>query len=107
MLTLRSLGAYTKGSEQVMNEMEKLRKLLDSMGIKWRDMSSIYPQDKQYSIYRTKFTVNGVKYSVVYGFGTYGGEYGMLEMMVGDAEPKGWLTAEDIIGVIQEKIMKE
>jgi hypothetical protein len=90
-----------------MNEMEKLRKLLDSMGIKWRDMSSIYPQDKQYSIYRTKFTVNGVKYSVVYGVCTYGGEYGMLEMMVGDAEPKGWLTAEDIIGVIQEKIMKE
>jgi hypothetical protein len=70
-------------------------------------MSSIYPQDKQYSIYRTKFTVNGVKYSVVYGFGTYGGEYGMLEMMVGDADPKGWLTAEDIIGVIQEKIMRE
>ena len=107
MLTLRSSGAYTKGSEQVMNEMEKLRKLLDSMGIKWRDMSSIYPQDKQCSIYRTKFTVNGVKYSVVYGALTYGGEYGMLEMMVGDAEPKGWLTAEDIIGVIQEKIMRE
>ena len=104
MLTLRSSGAYTKGSEQVMNEMEKLRKLLDSMGIKWRDLSSIYPH-KQYSIYRTKFTVNGVKYSVVYGACTYGGEYGMLEMMVGDADPTGWLTAEDIIGVIQEKIM--
>lgn len=109
MLTLRSSGAYTKDSEQVMNEMEKLRKLLDSMGIKWRDMSSIYPQNKRYSIYpiyRTKFTINGVKYSVIHGSCTYGGEYGMLEMMVGDADPKGWLTAEDIIGVIQKKIMR-
>lgn len=90
-----------------MNEMQKLRKLLDSMGIKWRDMSSIYSQDKQCSIYRTKFTVNGVKFSVAYGFCTYGGEYGLLEMKIGDADPTGWLTAEDIIGIVQEKIMRE
>lgn len=96
-----------KAVRTVMNEMQKLRKLLDSMGIKWRDMSSIYPQDKQYSIYRTKFTVNGVKYSVIYGFITYGGEYGLLEIMIGNADPTGWLTAEDIIGIIQEKIMRE
>lgn len=96
-----------KAVRTVMNEMQKLRKLLDSMGIKWRDMSSIYPQDERYSIYRTKFTVNGVKYSVVYGLAIGGGEYGLLEMMVGDADPTGWLTAEDIIGIVQEKIMKE
>lgn len=89
------------------DEMQKLRTMLDNMGIKWHDESaSLDSQDEIFMIYRTKFKIGGVRYSVVCGFCTYGGDKGLLEMMVGDADPTGWLTAEDIIGVVQEKIMR-
>lgn len=101
------------------NEMQKLRTMLTEMGIKWQDKSAIYPEDKildimnrfnvsreiaDVSIYRTHFTAIGCHYSVIYSYNTYGGEEGLLEMMVDDEDPTGWLTAEDIIGQIQEKI---
>ena len=100
-------------------EMQKLRTMLDEMGIKWQDKSAIYPEDKilaimnrynvpreiaDVSMYRTHFNAIGCHYSVICGYGTYGGEKGELEMMVDDGEVTGWLTAEDIIGQIQEKI---
>lgn len=101
------------------NEMKKLRTLLDEMCIKWQDASHIMPQDEiergmkmlgvlemfvDSTIYRTHFDVDGIHYSVICGYGTYGGEEGLLEMMIGCSEPTGWLTAEDIIGQIQERI---
>ena len=101
------------------NEMQKLRTMLTEMGIKWQDKSAIYPENKiceimnmynvsreiaDVSIYRTHFYVGDYHYSVICGYNTYGGEKGLLEMMVDDEDPTGWLTAEDIIGRIQEKI---
>ena len=101
------------------SEMQKLRTMLTEMGIKWEDKSAICTEDMirivmnmynvsretvDVSIYRTHFDAIGCHYSVVCGNGTYGGEEGLLEMMVNGAEPTGWLTAEDIIGQIQEKI---
>lgn len=101
------------------NEMQKLRQMLTEMGIRWADASSIMSQaqiersmnifnlpekEADISIYRTHFTAIGCHYSVICGYGTYGGEDGLLEMMSDDEEPTGWLTAEDIIGKIQEEL---
>ena len=101
------------------NEMQKLRTMLTDMGIKWKDASCIMPQDEvergikllgvpamfiDSTIYRTHFDFDGTHYSVICGYGTYGGEKGLLEMMANGTEPTGWLTAEDIIGAIQDKI---
>lgn len=101
------------------SEMQKLRTMLTEMGIKWQDKSAIYPEDRildimkmfnvpreiaDVSIYRTHFDAIGCHYSVICGYGTYGGEEGLLEMISDDEDPTGWLTAEDIIGQIQEQI---
>ena len=98
---------------------KKLRTMLTEMGIKWQDKSLIYPEDKiiyimnmynlsreiaDVSIYRTRFDAIGCHYSVICGYGTYGGEEGLLEMMVDDEDPTGCLTAEDIISNVEERI---
>ena len=72
---------------------KKLRTMLTEMGIKWQDKSLIYPEDKiiyimnmynlsreiaDVSIYRTRFDAIGCHYSVICGYGTYGGEEGLL-----------------------------
>lgn len=103
------------------DEMQKLRTMLDDMGIKWHDESDIMPQAEiehgmrklgvpemfvDCTIFRTKFTIGEIYCSVISGYCTYGGEEGLLEMMYSGGEVTGWLTAEDIIGVIQEKIMR-
>lgn len=100
-------------------EMQKLRTMLTEMGIKWQDKSAIYPEDKildimkmfnvsrqiaDVSIYRTHFDAIGCHYSVICSYNTYGGDEGLLEMMVNGAEPTGWLTAEDVINDVQERI---
>lgn len=105
-------------------EMIKLRHLLTNMGIDWCDESTIIPEEYinlmetqtklgrevlDSTIFRTHFEVNGTHYSVINGYGTYGGfiphqnkNYGLLECMVGDNEPKGWLSADDVIDLIKE-----
>lgn len=69
------------------NEMVKLRAELDKRGISWEDKSSIVPQkaikmmvaqgiDAQFadsSMFRTHFNVGDYHYSVIYGYGSYGG----------------------------------
>lgn len=56
--------------------------------------------------------IGNKKYSVVYGYGTYGGydplyhkDNGLLEMwpIDGSESPHGWLTAEDVIKECLEK----
>lgn len=78
-------------------EMTKLRADLDRLGIKWSDKSGE-------NVVRTHFWVNDYLISVIHGKGTYGGvnvlngkDDGFLEMMIGNNEPKGWLTASDVI----------
>lgn len=62
-------------------------------------------------IYRTHFDYNSDHYSVIYGFGTYGGwdrfsekeDPKLLELMINDDEPTGYYTAADIIWIINER----
>lgn len=101
----------------VCDEMKELRKMLDEKNIPWHDASDVMPEDKDWPMWicRTHFEYKGVKISVVNGFGTYGGWYGanpgmsedknmgLLEIMIEDNEPVGWLKAEDIMEILGEK----
>lgn len=89
-------------------EMIKLRKWLDDKKIEWIDYSdsTIMPPDEMMllsEVHRTRFTINGVEFSVINGYGTYGGSgvldanEGLLEMKCGNEDDvRGWLTAKDI-----------
>ena len=88
------------------DEMTKLRSYLDNHDIKWADASDE-------TICRTKYWHNGILYSVINGYGTYGGIDGcdpkevnqcLLEcwsVPFGD-DPAGWLKADDIIEIMEE-----
>lgn len=90
-------------------EMEKFRHMLDINGISWHDASElglIYG----FGIERTKFKHRGYYWSVIHGYGTYGGfnrsehDQGLLELMsnaVNDGQPVGWLTAEKAIALVK------
>lgn len=105
-------------------EMQKLRDRLDKIGIVWEDASSSTPEpiieemvraglERRYcdvTIYRTHFTINDINYSVIYGYGTYGGydpvfdkDGGLLELWAknyNNDEPCGYMTADDVIKAI-------
>ncbi|MEE1037813.1 MAG: hypothetical protein U0K95_01500 [Eubacterium sp.] len=101
----------------VCDEMKELRKMLDEKNIPWHDASDVMSEDKDWPVWicRTHFEYDGLKISVVNGFGTYGGWYGanpgmteeknmgLLEIMIEDNEPVGWLKAEDIMKILGEK----
>lgn len=82
-------------------EMETLRDMLDEEQIEWQDASSL----DAYPVHRTHFRHRGFKWSVIHGYGTFGGinpltrkDVGLLELMsdaVNDGDPIGWLTAEE------------
>ena len=116
----RSSATYTiilnwwRGDDvmEICKEMIKLRKGLDERGIVWIDASETYGNDKikalgiDITIHRTQFTAYGVWFSVIYGHGTYGNESGLLECMSNavdkSGEPKGSMTADEILEVIDE-----
>lgn len=88
-------------------EMQELRTWLDNNGIDWEDVSTGM---EGCWIDRTHFEYNGVKWSVINGNGTYGGtdflsgvNAGLLEIMGAGKDPIGWLTAADVIEIIQGK----
>lgn len=101
----------------VCEEMQELRKMLDEKGIEWHDNSEVMSESKEQPIWicGTHFEFKGLKFSVINGFGTYGGWYGanprmtedknmgLLEIMIEDNEPVGWLKAEDIYEILGEK----
>ena len=97
---------------EICPEMLKLRDMLDEMNIDWEDDSDpITPTTIECRIYRTHFYHNGDDYSVIYGYGTYGGwnrflEKGdpqLLELMINKGEPTGGYTADDIINIMKER----
>lgn len=118
-------------SRPMCEEMKKLRKMLTERGIGWKDVSAIVPDEaiqrcialgiEKYhadsTIYRTHFETGGNKYSVIYGYGTYGGydpfngnDPELLECMTGafnDGEPVGFMTANEVMDVIDGKYYKE
>lgn len=112
---------------KICDEMLKLREALDNRGIEWKDESTICTQQmiddmvktgiaKKYAdstMYRTHFWHKGWFYSVIHGRGSYGGVHilsgydaGLLECKcdkVNGGEPLGYLTADDVINIIDDK----
>lgn len=110
---------------QMCDEMKKLRKYLNDNKIKWRDISSITTQDEfncavaygidpqfaDVTIYRTHFSLYDYNWSVISGYGSYGGfsplngkDGGLLECMtdcINGGEPVGCLSAADVIKMIK------
>lgn len=88
-------------------EMIKLRKWLDKQKIVWWDDSCTY--DEMFFMHRTKLVLNGHEISIINGVGSYGGcvsagcrNMGLLEMwIVGQGEPKGNLTADEVVKEIE------
>lgn len=83
------------------DEMIKLRKELDKLGVPWEDVSD----DKFMKIYRTRFYIGKKRWSVISGYGTYGGEAGLLEtwtLTLNGGDPMGWLSAKDVIEKVKE-----
>lgn len=85
--------------KKMTHEMKLFRKMLDAENIEWHDASS---QSFELPIDRTHFKYRGYFWSVVHGFGSYGGpsylydDKGLLELMsdaVNEGEPIGFLTA--------------
>ena len=90
-------------------QMIKLRQMLTEKGIEYVDHSD--PEGYKLHIDRTHFMIETPKthfFSVVHGVATYGGinlygnDRGYLECQIDHKEPKGWLTAEDVMKLIDE-----
>lgn len=89
----------------VCEEMQKLRDGLDERKIPWKDLTD---KDGLW-ICRTHFRIKGDHWSVVHGYGSYGGfnsfekDKQLLECMYGGNEPDGWLTADEVLKMVDEK----
>lgn len=90
-------------------EMIKLRQALDERGVKWYDGTDY----GTISICRTHTRVNGKMWSIVHGYGTYGGfnvhtltDAGLLEAwdMETYSSPVGFLTAAEVIKLMFEGV---
>lgn len=94
----------------IVDEMKKLRGYLDEHKIQWTDVSSQYCS---FWMCRTHFTLRKNHWSVINGYGSYGGfgtfspnNEGLLELMtseVNGGEPVGYLTADEVIRYMEEK----
>ena len=87
-------------------EMELFRNMLDDNGIEWHDASRM----GAYTITRTHFNYRGHDWSVIHGYGSYGGyspfekDKGLLELMSGavnDGDPVGYLTAKEAFDYVR------
>ena len=94
-----------------MSEMERLRSLLDEAGIEWWDDSEMdhFAGPDTY-MERTKFEYRGYSWSVIHGFGSFGGynrisgDKGLLELLEGypfNGEPIGFLTAAQAMKLVK------
>lgn len=96
------------------HEMKLFREMLDSENIQWHDASE--PEDSLCYICRTHFKHRGYDWSVIHGFGSYGGpsyiynDKGLLELMSGavnNGEPIGFLTAEQAMQYVRGEVDDE
>lgn len=91
----------------MVSEMIKLRELLNRNSIQWHDNSE---KDSIFFMDRTLFWYRDYKWSIINGYGSYGGydplrniNYGQLELMsnaVNGGEPVGELTADEAIKIV-------
>lgn len=88
-------------------QMKLLRAGLDERKIPWQDQS----EDGICPMERTKFEINGFSWSVIHGYGSYGGFFpgsrdaGLLEVMTSaynGGDPVGWLMAGQVLQMIDE-----
>jgi hypothetical protein len=109
---------------EMCEEMKELRDWLTKHRIEFKDDSTIASHEfvsksielgvpenmADTSVFRTKFEIDDVYYSVIYGYCTYGGndpitgDEKLLELecsAVNDCVPQGWLKASDIISFIK------
>ena len=80
--------------------MNTLRRWLDSQDIKWVDRSDQIMK-------RTHFWIGDNEWSVIFGEYSYGGAQGLLECWtknVNNGEPLGYLSAADVIKLIEKEI---
>lgn len=97
-------------------EMQKFRTILDNHNIKYIDQS-YYLMSPDNQIDRTHFYINDIFFSVINGFGTYGGfifldpleNIGLLELYAEkyQEEPVGYLTAIECWDMIQKILNKD
>ena len=89
------------------HEMKLFREMLDAENIEWHDASS---QSFELPMDRTHFEHRGYHWSVIHGFGSYGGpsfiqdDKGLLELMsdaVNKGDPIGWLTAKEAMQYVR------
>ena len=93
----------------MIQEMIKLRQMLDAEGIKWHDKSD--KERNLYSIDRTHFDYRGYSFSAIHGYATYGGysswtgkDDEKIELMTNaynDGNPVGWLSAEEVMRIVK------
>ena len=96
----------------MVDEMIKLRKLLDKKGIKWKDKSERHKFEYggEFFFDRTLFEYNGQEVGVINGNGTYGGvdvltnkNEGLLEFCGCGGEPIGYLTADEVMNELEKR----
>ena len=80
-----------------MHEMIKLRAKLEELNIGWIDSSDDL-------FIRTHFWYNNNFVSVVNGEGSYGGKKGLLECWILSEDPIVYMTADDVIKYITDKL---
>lgn len=99
---------------RVCSEMEDLREYLTKRHIEWWDKSD---NKDEWWICRTHFMIKGNHWSVIHGYGTYGGictfsnrDWCLLELMtnaLNDGEPLGSLSVKQIIEYIEEETKED
>lgn len=98
----------TSQEDKLCEEMKKFRQLLNINGISWEDDSDL---SRDLRIERTHFRHRDCDWSVIHGYGTYGGynrverDMGLLELMsiaVRNGEPVGYLTAEAALTLVMQ-----
>lgn len=87
-----------KDEDMIPDEMLKLRNILNARDIKWFDRTE-RPSFSllDLTIWRTCFMYKGREWSVISGYGTYGGQEGLLEVMVDNYNPCGRMTAREVL----------
>lgn len=88
---------------EICDEMKKLRQELTNRDIEWHDLTDGM-------ICRTNFEIDGKEHSVINGIGTYGGidfaekkNKGLLEYYEMKDDPVGYLTAKDVLDILDQK----
>lgn len=95
---------------KICEEMVKLREGLDKRNIAWVDKSDIYPKERIEMLKSKGFTEEQSDFTMYRTHFTYGGTNPItsevsgdkLELMIDDNYPQGWLTAEDVLNIIDK-----